>query len=370
MHKSLLFTFIFFVGISYQDSQKKVDYTPLFFSMSNEWKNIKKDEPVFNFTVKSLDTTYNSQIDYNVRLLSDHKQQPLLFFSDIETSVCADGECKLANIKVYWNLLGNYVGFGIHPELPLTKYEHDHFEREDYAKLHQLLLDDNSILKRRKMSDLIDKVPVSALNIYSKDIDGVSGATKTEIKESVVKGGLYSCYTLWHIVHGDVQQKIKRYLQKKNSKELNQYFLQAPYKDYQLYALKQLSKTAFKEHSVQVINIFKNTDALTKVYILKKIPDDVLFEKTTTNQFYKEFKLLDINSRTLLINKLKSANPDAIEILSKHIESMTKNQLKNYLKYLSNNPKLMSSRCKSRLRKSSKNKRFTYSYLIKEFLKQ
>ncbi len=367
MKKLLVFIVILYVFMGFQN-QKNLDYNPMFFSMNDEWKEITKDEPVFQFVVKSLDTLYDSKIKHQVRLLSNYKGEPRLFFSEIETSVCADGECKLANIKVYWNLLGNYVGFGIHPELPLTKYEHDHFEREDYAKLHQLLLDDNSILKRRKMSDLIDKVPVSALNIYSKDIDGVSGATKTEIKESVVKGGLYSCYTLWHIVHGDVQQKIKRYLQKINSKELNQYFLQAPYKNYQLHALKQLSKTAFKENSIQIINIFKNTDALTKVYILKKIPDDVLFDKTTTNQFYKEFKLLDINSRTLLINKLKSANPDAIEILSKYIESMTRNQLKNYLKYLSNNPKLMSSSCKSRLRKSSKNKRFTYSYLIKEFL--
>jgi hypothetical protein len=370
MHKSLLFTFIFFVSVSYQDSPKKTDYNPLFFSMTNEWKNIKKDEYVFNFTVKSLDSNYDSQIDYNVRLLSNSKQEPLLFFSDIETSVCADGECKLANIKLYWNLLGNYVGYGIDPKLPLTKYEHDLFEKEDYAKLHQLLLDDNSILKRRKMSDLIDKVPVAKLNILSKEIDAVSGATKTEIREAVVKGGLYSCYTLWHIAHGEVQEKIKRYLQKLNSKELNQYFLQSPYKDYQLYALKQLNKAEFKEYSIQIINIFKNTDALTKIYILKKIPDNVLLEKRITNQFYKTFKTLDINSRTLLINKLKFANIDAIEILSKYTDSMTKNQLKDYLKYLNENPKVINHASMKNLLKSSKNKRFTYNYLIKDFLKK
>ena len=84
-----------------------------------------------------------------------------MFFSDIETPVCADGECKLAKIKIYWNLLGNYVGYGI-------DNEHIHsqslnmilLKKQTMSKLHRLLLDDNSILKRRKMSDLIDEVPV------------------------------------------------------------------------------------------------------------------------------------------------------------------------------------------------------------------
>jgi hypothetical protein len=354
--------------MGFQD-QNKPDYNPMFFSMTNEWKEIALDEPVFEFVVKSLDTTYDTQIKHQVRLLSNSEGAPRLFFSNIETSVCADGECKLANIKVYWNLLGNYVGYGMSPELPLTKFEHDHFEKEDYAKLHQLLLDDNSILKRRKMSDLIDQVPVSPSNIDSKDLDGISGATITEVKESVVKGGLYSCYTLWHIIHGEVQEKMKRYLESITSDTLNHYFLYTPYKDYQMYALKQLQKTEFKKHSIQIINIFKTTDALTKAYILKKIPSDVLSEQSITEQFYNEFPLVDINSRTLLIHRLKSANPNATEILSKYLDSMTRNQLRLYLKYLSDNPEHLNNTSKTNLIKASENKRFTYGFLIKVFFK-
>ncbi len=367
MYKSFAFIIILFI-MGFQD-QNKPDYKPMFFSMTNEWKDITKDEPIFEFVVKSLDTTYNAQINHNVRLLSNSKGDPRLFFSEIETSVCADGECKLANIKVYWNLLGNYVGYGIPPEFPLTKFEHDHFEKEDYAKLHQLLLDDNSILKRRKMSDLIDKVPVLSSNIESKDLDGISGATKKEIKESVVKGGLYSCYTLWHIVHGEVKEKMKRYLQSLNSDTLTHYFLYAPYKDYQGYALKQLPKEEFKYHSKQIASIFKTTDALTKAYILKKIPSAVLSEQKTAAQFYNAFPNVDINSRTLLIKKMKLANPNAVEILSKYVNRMTKNQLKLYLKYLEEISVSVKRKVKSNLLKASKNKRYTYSYLIKEFLK-
>lgn len=359
---------ILFTIVGFQD-QKKPDYTPMFFSMTNEWKDIAKDEPIFEFTVKSLDTIYNTQLNHKVRLLSSSSGEPRLFFSDIETSVCADGECKLANIKVYWNLLGNYVGYGIYSKYPLTKFEHEHFEKEDYAKLHKLLLDDNSIIKRRKMSDLIDKIPVSPSNINSKDLDGISGATKREIKESVVKGGLYSCYTLWHIVHGEVKEKMKTYLQSISSEVLNHYFLYSSYKDYQEYALKQLDKTEFSEFSNQILKIFKTTDALTKAYILKKIPSDVLTEFKISTQLYNTFPEIDINSRTLLIQKMESANPNAVEILSKNLNYMTKNQLKLYLKFIEETPGSLTREIKSNMIKASNYKGYIYNHLIKEFLK-
>jgi len=367
MKKRFTFIVVLYIFMGFQD-QKDQDYNPMFFSMNDEWKEISKDEPVFEFVAKSLDSVYNSEIKHQVRLLSNNKGEPRLFFSEIETAVCADGECKLANINVYWNLLGNYVGFGISPKYPLTKFEHHHFKKEDYAKLHQLLLDDNSILKRRKMSDLVDKTLVSSSNIYSDDVDAISGATKTEVKESVVKGGLYSCYTIWHLVHGEVKEKMKEFIKTINSDKLIHNFLSTPYKDYQMYALKQLKKSAYKGHSNQIISIYKTSDALTKVYILKKIPADVLSEEFVTKQFYNEFPLIDINSRTLLIHRLKSANKNALEILSKYVDSMSKNQLKFYLNYLNDSSGFISNSCKSNLKKASKNKRYTYNYLLKEFL--
>lgn len=79
----------------------------MFFSMTNEWKAISKDEPIFEF--ESLDTVYDTQISHQVRLLSNSMGAPRLFFSEIETPVCADGVCQLAHINIYWNLLGKLV---------------------------------------------------------------------------------------------------------------------------------------------------------------------------------------------------------------------------------------------------------------------
>ncbi|MEO9570649.1 MAG: hypothetical protein ABJH82_00925 [Polaribacter sp.] len=367
-YKTFILIFALFLVTGFHH-QQPINDEPLFFSMGDEWKDIVKDVPVFNFKAKSLDSSYTTHVAQEVRLLSNSKKQPVLFFSDIETAVCADGECKLANLKIYWNLLGNYVGFGIDPDLPLTKFEHDVFETEDYAKLHELLLDEHSILKRRKMSDLIDTVYVSPSNLFSKNIDAVSGATKAEIKESVVKGGLYSCYTLWHIVHGEVKEKMKTYIDSIHSDELITYFLDSPYRDYQQYALKQITAKDYEKHIESILQIFKTNDALTRAYILKKIPDSLFSDQKVSTEVYQTFPNIDVNTRTLLIKRIAYANAIAVEILSESLEDMTKNQLKFYLNYLEKIPAKIDKKIEFNLIKTSKNQDYTYSYLIKKYLK-
>ncbi|AUP78516.1 hypothetical protein [Flavivirga eckloniae] len=348
--------------------QLKSNTDPLFFTMPEEWKDLAKDSLIFNFSW-NVDTIHNPQVFHNVRLLSSTKGEPKLFFSDIETPVCADGECRIASIKMYWNLLGNYVGYGIYPDNPLTKYDHDPFEYEDYAKLHQLLLDDNSVLKRKEITDLVDEKPVLLPNEASSvDIDAVSGATKKEIKASVVQGGLYSCYTFWHIVHGEVKEKMNSYLRSIYTDSLNNYFLYSNYEDYQSYALKQLTKEAYKTHSDQIVKIFEKGQPLLRIYILKKIPRSEFEKEHISEQFYNLFSKIDVNSRTYLIKRIGLAHPSVLEILSDHVSVMTKNQLKIYLKYLEADHKHMSSKIKSNLIEVSRSKSYAYNYLLKAFL--
>jgi len=291
-----------------------------------------------------------------------------LFFSDLETSVCADGECRLANIQVYWNLLGNYVGYGTHPKFPLTKFEHDPFDEDDFAKLNQLLSDSHSILERKEISDLTEKVPAKSSKNTHGDVDGVSSATKKEIKESVVAGGLYSCYTFWHLVHGDVRKKMTAYLGSIYSDSLNNYFLYSPYRDYQNHALKQLDSLGFTTHITQIAKIYKETQPMTRAYILKKMPDRLLKEQNVTQQFYGAFSMVDINTRTQLIKKVAAAYPEAVELLSKHLTEMTKNQLRFYLDFLNDHSENINQTVKDNLHSTSLSQEYTYGYLIREFL--
>ena len=350
---------LLFAGLQFNN---RPDKQPLFFTMGNEWQQAAGDKEIFTF--RSADTL----IHHSVRLLSTANGNPLLFFSDLQTPVCADGECKLASIKVYWNLLGNYVGYGISPNYPLTKYEHELFDNNDYAKLHQLLLDNNSVLKRRKISELVDQVPAENYKPGFGKVDGMSGATKKEIKESVVDGGLYSCYTLWHIIHGEAKKKMKTYLKSIYSDSLNNYFLYSDYEDYHAYALKQLDKSAFGNHLDQIILIFGQSSPLIRTYILKKMPDLVLQDQIITERIFGTFPTLDVNTKTRLIKKIDSAHPAAVEILSENLRLMTKNQLQFYLDFLKENPKYLNAMIKSNLYEIGRSKKYAYTYLITEFL--
>ena len=71
---------------------EKPERAPLFFAMEKEWKEANVDEEVF--TIFGLDTL----ISHSIKLLSNEDGNPRLFFCDLETPVCADGELSLIHI--------------------------------------------------------------------------------------------------------------------------------------------------------------------------------------------------------------------------------------------------------------------------------
>ena len=339
--------------------------TPEFFLMGEEIRQVAMTEPVFTF--RNLDTT----ILHQVYLGSDSSGTPLLFLADIQTPVCIDGLCKPMFIKIYWNLLGMYAGYrAVEGEL-LTKYDHEPFIEEDYLKLHHLLADPHSVLDRKQMSDLYHDEPAKQQQITYNgiEVDAVSGATKKEIKESVIEGALFSCYTAWHLVHGEAKEKIAQYLEKTFDEELMQVFLDSEYQYYQSYALKQLSSDSFRQHLPRILEIFNSAKPVTRNYILKKLPADLWQQHNHTENWYRTFPNLDINSRTTLIRQLPAAHPLAAAILAAHSAKMSRNQLKQYLKFLESRPEIVSPSILQELQRAAANPTYRYSYLITEFMK-
>ena len=334
--------------------------------MKNEVKEITQREKVFRFL--NLDTL----ISHQVELLSNEHDEPLLFYAYINTPVCIDDICKPMHIEIYWNLLGTYVGYGVVEGQPLTKFDHDEFETADYEKLHHLLSNEHSILKRKKMSDLFDKnaLPEKEITYKGIEVDGLTGATKKEIKSSVVEGALYSCYTIWHLVHGEVKTKMLDHLASIYSSALTERFLYAEYADYQLYALKQMGKDELSRYFPQIITIFHEANPLIRTYILKKLPEALWRQQTLSQQLYHSFSEVDINTKTLLIKKLSFAHPLALEMLSIHIEDMSRNQLKMYLTFLSNSEVALTPLTKENLQRASRSETYTYRYLLNDFLEK
>jgi hypothetical protein len=362
-----MFTFFLFVENEAFSQKEFKDsfllHEPKFHLLEKEWQEIDQKEMVFEFGQDSL-------VLHQMHLMKNKDNLPLMYFAAVLTPVCIDGLCKPLFIELYWDLLGAYIGFAVNPKEPLTKFDHELFTSENYQKLDALLLDPHSVLERKTMDDLQDKSLQSdkQITFKGKEVDAVSGATKKEIKASVVEGALYSCYTLWHLVHGAAALKIKENIHQIYTNTLADYFLNAPYEDYQFYALKQFQTGQFNQYKKDINSIFKKGKPLLRSYILKKMPDELWQDSLFTKELFADFFLLDFNSKTLLIKNLSKTNSQLICLLSNQISGLSKNQLKKYLDFLQNNLSYWNLEMETNFKKVIDEGIYTYSYLLNEFL--
>lgn len=340
-------------------------YEPLFCSMDQQCPRVAKREAVGTFA------GFDQHREHTLFLLADDADQPLLFYADITASVCADEACKPVRIELYWDLLGNYVGYGVPPDCPLTKYDHVLFEPIDYWKLHQVLSDRDSVLGRRVLADLIDpNSPSVKQNITHQGtpVDAVSGATSKEITHSIVPGALYSCYAIWHLAHGDIRRKIVQHLRSVYGPTLMRRFLQSDRPVYQAFAIAEMDATQVDDNLPRVLEILQGANSSTRAGILKDLPKHVWRKKLASQVVYRLFSTLAVDTRTLLIQNLDNAHPAATSILVAQVETMTKNQLGGYLACLSAHPALLSKSIRAELHRVSADEHYAYCYVIGAFL--
>ncbi|RKN80912.1 hypothetical protein [Ulvibacterium marinum] len=302
--------------------------------------------------------------DQEVAVMVNGNQDPVLYASDVSTPVCADGECKLMHIRLYWTLLGEYAGFDTYPKLPLTKHDHDEFRKEDYEKLHKLLADDKSILKRRRIDELVEEPVMRNVN----GVDALSGATVAEVKESVVSGALYSCYVAWHLTHGTIRDEIKTHTLSTLNANMLTDMLYSQNTDYQLFALEKMDSSQFIEHHSQTVRIFKTAVPLVRSIIAKEMPEKFRNRPELQRPFWEAFPEIDIGSRSLLLRHLESAPPYVGDIVSAQLGSMTKNQIAVFLEFLS--PKKHTPELLKNLHSFADSENEAYSYLVKNYLEE
>lgn len=359
MIRVLGFCLLYMLAIS-----PSASHSPRFFAMDKEYLQVAEEEETF--LISGQDTS----LQHQVYLLKDTSGADLLYYAPIVTPVCIDGKCKPVHISLYWNLIGNYVGYGIPPSIPLSKYDHESFEEGDYQRLHQLLLDDKSVLKRKKLEDLFDKNarPEKTVRYKGEEIDGVTGATKKEIKESLVAGALYSCYTVWHLAHGEVKDSIESKTLSDNQVDLNRTLLYSSYQDYQHFAIRRLDSLELLQHLPRLVEILPKASPLTRTYLLKKLPLAAYAHPEQSAALYNQLPQIDLNTKTLLIRKLIHASDRGIESCFSHLSALSKNQIKACLTFLEQNPTKRTERVEALLLGFSENEDFSYHYLLSAFL--
>lgn len=218
---------------------------------------------------------YNG-VHYVVKLQEDSAGNPAFYHAYVFTPVCEDDLCKPVYIDLYWDLLGNYLRYEVPLNQPLTKLDHVVFTPEEYGRLHDMLQDPESLLKDYQIEELVESTTHAR---PGGEVDAVTGATAKSLQAVVIPGALYTCYTLWHIVHGRVQDTIASVTDSLASPELLSHFLRSGNYRYQHYALDRLLDEAGKvapEFETDVVSLISNPNVFLAQRVLKEISPDHL----------------------------------------------------------------------------------------------
>ncbi len=138
--------------------------------------------------------------------VTDSTGQLLFFYRDVDQFPCNDSVCERMQIRLYWDIFGNYLKFSFPQGGGLTKLNHKKFSAKEYLQLHLLLNNPKSDLKFYKLEDLTDKD--SERRYYSTD--AVTGATLSAVSYETVRGAVKTCYSLWKIVNGETAATIRK----------------------------------------------------------------------------------------------------------------------------------------------------------------
>ena len=246
-------------------------------------------------------TQDSTRVAVNLRYGSD--QQPQYYTCHVKTPVCKEGLCYLVTIDMYWDLLGNFVKYELPPGEPLTKFDHEAFTEADYDKLNRILADQHSLLGDYRMEDLVDE----STERVSEEVDAVTGATRKSVQNAVVEGAVYTAYTLWHLVNGEIAERIPQHTAGLVDETLLKSFLTADNHHYPYYALDHLSDEQYATHMPAILRLIDTGSVFVARYALNKIPNTVYNDSRWQLALVGQFTSADYTTQNQLLQKLTSA---------------------------------------------------------------
>jgi len=272
-------------------------------------RNISGIEKQINIAppkIREFKITENDTLTYTLKLALDDSGRPQYFFRNIFTPVCYTNECKPVYINFYWDLLGNYLRYDLPEGKILTKIDHDEFKPEDYEKLGEILSRPNSIFADLKMEDLMTKGTDSLTN----DVDAKTGATLKTIKNEVIDGAVYTCFTLWHIAYGkQVVDKMKTISESYLNNEMLHNFLSNSNYHYQYWAMEKVidkNGSVKKEYEKDIEQIIKGKNLFTARTALQKTGNDLFSGESKQIWLWEAYQSASYPMQIAILKKLEN----------------------------------------------------------------
>tara|TARA_R110000868_G_scaffold2277_11_gene17057 strand:+ start:648 stop:1802 length:1155 start_codon:yes stop_codon:yes gene_type:complete len=273
-------------------------------------------------------------VQLEVDLIFNSSNEPIQYYSYIVTPVCEEGVCYNLLAEVYWDLLGNFLDYTEVPLDPFTKFDHIKFTADDHVKMKEILKDKTSLLANYKAEDLVDH----SIQIKSDVIDGVAGATYKSLSGAVVRGAVYSSHTLWHIVNGEVADKIVAHTESLMNEELLVSMLNSDNYHLQFYALNKIAPEDEK-FTPYLIGLISRGSSYVPYFAIEKIPDWAWSSVKYQSQIISLLKKVEFQMQNEILNRFidRDLEGESLTVLASNLGSLDKSQIKKAFKILDRN---------------------------------
>lgn len=234
----------------------------------------------------------------------DKNNQPVYYSRKILSGVCVSGECRLVNIHLFWTITGRYLGFEMPPGEFLSRAKHKPFFPDDYDRLNTLLANPLSPLAHYSITDLVPPVDSSKTKV-----DAVTSATIAAVLDYIVKGAVYTTYTLWHIVYGQTKREVEKITAQRLTPRLTMQLLNSKNVDDQVWALNHIPGKIEIDQKLQ--NKLMENIAGKDVYLAERslnvLPPEILDSESVQEQLGNIFAHSGFLQQRLILEKLKAA---------------------------------------------------------------
>jgi hypothetical protein len=224
---------------------------------------------------------------------------PDVYKSRIITPVCETDRCYAIEIDFYWDLMGRFVRYDTVAGMGLTKLDHVPFTEEDYEKLNALLADRNSLLVSFSRDDLVKDTRNSAL-------DGLTGATVREVRDAVINGAAYSCYTLWHVANGPVIDTLQNASARLFTRDLVKKLVNQHDQEVNYYLLDNLSEEDFLACLSEILETIQHGKGYYTKHAIEMLPTEAFGKSLVQDFFAASFDQLDYFAQVALLKRIGS----------------------------------------------------------------
>ncbi|WP_199563192.1 hypothetical protein [Runella aurantiaca] len=290
---------------------------------------------------KEYTVTINDTTEYTLQLALDEAGQSLYYFSNLFTPVCLTGECKPVYINFYWDLLGNYTRFDFPKGAVLTRMDHKPFKPEDYEKLQDILANTHSLLKDVSMEDLVGK----GTENLADSVDAKAGATLKTVKNEVIDGAVYTCYTLWHIAHGKVVTEMNRITEFFKTDALLHRFLNDNNHYYQYWAMERVMNaegTVLADFQSDIQQVIRGKNIFTARFALQKVNKAFFADKARQQWLWETYQSAGYPLQLVILKKMATLSLTnwMTEQAAQQLATINREQSILLLKALEAQPKL------------------------------